>query len=182
MRLAAGLAVVAIAVSGCAGNSPNGAGNSPNGVAPQKQDGAPDTGAVTCATGAGAADSCKIGDVGPGGGKVFYVAGVATGSRYMEVAPNTWKGGTDPSAGWGCRGTNIGGAAAVGIGSGKANTAAIVGSCAAKGIAAKLAATYKGGGQTDWFLPAKDELNALYAQKTVLAGSDNGSSPTSCAA
>jgi len=29
-------------------------------------------------------------------------------------------------------------------------------------IAAKIAVEYKGGGKSDWFLPSKDELNALY--------------------
>ncbi len=94
MRLAAGLAVVvAIAVSGCAANSPNA-------EAPQRQAGAPDTG--NCATGGGAAGTCVIGDTGPGGGKVFYVNEAnPAGSRYMEAPPNTWNGGSeDPSLAW----------------------------------------------------------------------------------
>ncbi len=94
MRLAAGLAaVVAIAVSGCAANSPNA-------EAPQRQAGAPDTG--DCATGRGAAGTCVIGDTGPGGGKVFYVNPTNTpGSNYMEAPPNTWSGGSeDPSLAW----------------------------------------------------------------------------------
>ncbi len=97
MRLAAGLAAVVVvsAVAGCAGNSPNV-------VAPQNQSGAPGPGAVSCATGGGAANTCVVGDTGPGSGKVFYVNEAnPAGSRYMEAPPKTWSGGsTDPSFRW----------------------------------------------------------------------------------
>ena len=36
--------------------------------------------------------------------------------------------------------------------------------------AAKICRDYRGGGYTDWFLPAKDQLNTLYNQKVVVGG------------
>ncbi len=177
MHLAAGLAVVvAIAVSGCAGNSPNAA-------APQKQAAAPDT--RNCATGGGAAGTCVVGDRGPGGGIVFYVNEVNTpGSNYMEAAPNTWNGGTkDPSAAW-CNDTNklipgsfkdpvdpsntekVFGTA---MWTGKANTDSMVAACTS-GAANKVRAYTGGLGAGSWSLPSRDEQKALYGQKGGVGG------------
>jgi hypothetical protein len=57
--------------------------------------------------------------------------------------------------------SNFSGAKATVIGSGYANTIAIVNVCTSC-FAANAAQRYVGGGKTDWFLPSKDELNALY--------------------
>ena len=39
-----------------------------------------------CATGDGKPNTCTVGDIGPGGGKIFYVdEAKPTGSRYMEA-------------------------------------------------------------------------------------------------
>jgi len=59
------------------------------------------------------------------------------------------------------------GATPTAIGTGSANTDAII---AAQGAtetdyAAGLARAYTGGGYTDWFLPSKDELNKMYLKK-----------------
>jgi hypothetical protein len=126
--------------------------------------------ALTCAQGG----TCAVGDTGPGGGVVFYVAGsnfTSTGSdcnttcRYLEVAPasaevgRTWA--TDANSN---RTTAVpAGATARGIGSGMANTNAIqaqTGNVAASS-AAVYAYEYSNGGKTDWHLPSWDELNEL---------------------
>ena len=105
------------------------------------------------------ARSYALGDIGPGGGLVFLISGGLT----YEMAPKTWSGGaTDPTTAW-CNVTNtdITGAAGTDIGTGSANTTATQPPACTSG-AAVSARAYTGGGQTDWFLPSRDELNAMY--------------------
>ena len=104
-----------------------------------------------------------VGGTGPGGGKIFFVdLSRPTGSQCFEAAPDGWDdAGSDPNAEWGCSGVDIAGATGLGIGAGEANTVAVVNGCDTAGIAARLAFDYGNGGQTDWFLPSKDELNQL---------------------
>jgi hypothetical protein len=99
-----------------------------------------------------------VGQVGPGGGIVFFDKGNATGGwQYLETAT------TDQSTGigWGCFITVISGTQ-LAVGSGEANTALIVAGCTDPSFAAKLCDTLTLGGQTDWFLPSGDELNLMY--------------------
>ena len=72
------------------------------------------------------------------------------------------------------------GATATDVGTGSANTDAII---AAQGAtetsyAAGVARAYTGGGFTDWFLPSKDELNQMYTNKATIntTASANGGS------
>jgi hypothetical protein len=77
--------------------------------------------AITCAQGG----VCNLGDIGPGGGIIFYVrseksfyvwknanaeadlAYAADGWKYLEVAPKTWSGGkSDPKMDW-CTNTDV---------------------------------------------------------------------------
>jgi len=113
---------------------------------------------ATCAIGG----TCAIGDAGPGGGIVFYVATTAQSwGTYLEAAPTDYQvDGSRAGVEWGCSGTLIG-AADMAIGTGKTNTATILAKCSDTGIAARVAADYRGGGKSDWFLPSKDELNEL---------------------
>ena len=119
-----------------------------------------------------------VGETGPGGGIVFYVQAAggtftSTGSdcnttcKYLEVAPNTWSGGAaDPTIIWQAAPSNgaipAPGSAGLAIGSGYRNSATVVAwlgndSSHANGAARR----YSANGLTDWYLPARDELNQL---------------------
>jgi hypothetical protein len=134
---------------------------------------------LTCAQGG----TCALGDTGPGGGKVFIVQTATAGApwRYMEAAPNTWNGGVaDPTIAW-CSNTSefippLTAAPAAdatvqtstATGAGYANTQKMLRGCTFG--AANAASAYHGGGKSNWHLPSKDELNALYLQKTTVGG------------
>jgi hypothetical protein len=133
-------------------------------------------------------ESYAIGDVGPGGGIVFFVApeqfesagsDCATQCRYLEVAPSdsevirTWSSGTNqaillppaPDERW-----------VLGIGSGMANTKRIVDQPGNEpgSSAAAYAHEYENNGKTDWHLPSLLELNELckYARQQNDDGAD----------
>jgi hypothetical protein len=120
----------------------------------------------------------SVGDTGPSGGIIFYVDRTRDeGSQYFEAACAGWSDGTcggddvtDPTAEWGCRGTNISGADGTAIGDGGQNTVDIMRDCSALGIAGRLAGALELGGQDDWFLPSKDELNEMYIQRIAIGG------------
>lgn len=89
-----------------------------------------------------------------GGGIIFHLD--ATGEHGL-ICMDADLG----TATWGCVGTSIPGTLST-IGSGAANTAAILASCSEPGIAAKLCDNAVNNGYTDWFLPSKDELTLMY--------------------
>ena len=62
------------------------------------------------------------------------------------------------------------GATGTAIGTGLANTNAIIAAQGSGSYAASIARDYNGGGYTDWYLPSKDELNQLYQQQTAIGG------------
>jgi hypothetical protein len=66
--------------------------------------------------------------------------------------------------------TNISGTS-TDIGTGRKNTALIL-ATDANAPAAKACKGYRGGGKTDWFLPSKDELAALYVMRVLFGISD----------
>ena len=180
------LAVAAIALAACGGSSEN--SNTASTVALGVRNAA-----LSCAAGG----ACRVGDTGPGGGKVFYVApasftstGSACGSacKYLEAAPIGWiKAATpagqtncavagtstaDPYCAWSGNTTTRMGTTSNAIGAGYANTSAIITQSNVAGRAATVARAFQGGGKTDWFLPSKDELTQVYLQKSVLGGFD----------
>jgi hypothetical protein len=120
----------------------------------------------------------QVGDTGPGGGVIFltpYVGVNSTGS-YFEAAPAGWSGAaTDQIAQWCNRTTSYLGSAGVAprllnIGSGQANTNAMIASGNCTSGAANVARAYTGGSRTDWFLPSIEELQAMYLQRVAIGG------------
>ena len=75
---------------------------------------------------------------------------------------------------FGCEGTFIAGANGVDIGYGQANTTAIVADCGEPGSAAVLCNDYVSDGYDDWFLPSRDELDAINANEAKLTTISNG--------
>jgi hypothetical protein len=115
--------------------------------------------------------TCVVGDTGPGGGKIYYSARRKQAwGRYLEVAPRTWNGSTgDLNVNW-CSNVvdSIPGTQATGLGAGKANTAAMLAVCTSD--APVTASGYRGGGKSDWYLPSRDELRALFLRQRVVGG------------
>lgn len=108
----------------------------------------------------------SIGEEGPAGGVVYYDKGFySDGWRYLEAAPSGWAGGSfDPwvDLEWGCYETLVGGTSTA-IGTGKENTELILAKgCANPDTPVQLAANASVNGYDDWFLPSRDELNAIY--------------------
>lgn len=103
-----------------------------------------------------------IGDIGPGGGMIFYDNGEYTnGWRYMEVELTNLT-----SRVWGSAGTNFSVITSTNIGEGYSNTIKIIAQDPYPDKAADECAAYTkmvGGIQyDDWFLPSLNELIAMY--------------------
>ena len=98
-----------------------------------------------------------------GGGIIFYID--STGLHGLISAISDLSTGAQ----WGCYGTLIGGTGTA-VGTGQANTKAIVNGCSESGIAARLCYDLVMNGYSDWFLPSQDELNLLYQQEVVVGG------------
>jgi len=100
-----------------------------------------------------------IGAVGPAGGNVFYDKGFYSDDwRYLEAGPKATEG---TKAWWSGSPTTVG-ATGTAIGTGKANTDAIVSTSGSDGSAAKYCTDLVYGGYDDWFLPSIDELELIY--------------------
>lgn len=119
--------------------------------------------------------TCSVGDIGPGGGVVYYVdsaffksAGSACADqcKYLELAPKNWNVlGLCRASGAGPRceilAPNMTAPTTqTTIGSGFRNTEAIISTVANTNPlnAAVLSRAYRGGNFADWYLPSKDEL------------------------
>lgn len=95
-----------------------------------------------------------------GGGIIFYIDD--TGQHGLISATTD----QSTSAPWGCSGTLIG--TSTTIGSGQANTNAIVNACTQQAIAARLCYDLVLNGYNDWFLPSKDELFLMYQEQELI--------------
>jgi hypothetical protein len=70
---------------------------------------------------------------------------------------------------WGCSGTSIT-VTNTTLGTGLANTTAIVSGCTSTTNAASICNNLSSGGYSDWYLPSYNELNKLYINKTSIGG------------
>jgi len=70
---------------------------------------------------------------------------------------------------WGCSGIATGGTS-TSLGTGHANTLAILNGCSETVIAARYCNDLVTGGYDDWYLPSRDELDKLYKSKDVIGG------------
>lgn len=122
---------------------------------------------------------CKIGDVSPTGGIIFYIAPAGTSwGKYLEAAPRNWnRTNKDPELEW-CTGSyDVKGAykpwggTSDEIGAGKANFAKMAAACPQSPavIAVKKISL---GGKTDWFIPSFEEAKLICADPTVVGRSN----------
>ena len=93
------------------------------------------------------------------GGLLFYLS--ANAGTGLVAAPPLWSGFEDPTAIWGCYGTNLPGAEGTAIGTGAQNTIDIIAGCQAT-MAAGICGNLVLNGFNDWFLPSLDELNEMH--------------------
>jgi hypothetical protein len=121
---------------------------------------------VLCADGG----VCHIGDIGPGGGTIFFIDedGVL-GTRFFEVACVGWANGCDgsedPEMEWGCDdGTSDNQPKTIrGIGAGAENTKKVIKACPSTNSAAQVVSEFSTDSTKpgDWFLPSAEELDEL---------------------
>lgn len=110
-----------------------------------------------------------IGDTGPSGvGIVFYVTD--GGLHGLEVAPVD----QSTSAAWSTITGTLIGTTGTAIGTGSDNTDDIITQNTGAASAAKICRDYRAAQEGDWFLPSRDELNAIWVNLV-----DNGSGANS---
>lgn len=115
---------------------------------------------------------CNVGDIGPGGGTIFFIDydNVHPEFNYLEVAPSNWAGslGVDPLVGW-CNNitkkieTNLTAWSSRSVGIGASNTAIMLQNCTSG--AANLVGKYNSSTaakKKDWYLPTIGCLLLMY--------------------
>ena len=113
---------------------------------------------------------CRVGDIGPGGGIVFYDAGkTESWGRYLEIAPQScegvrlpWRPASKTNRVYETSGFAVTRLKTKFIGMGRLNTQEIVAAFGANSYAAKFADDLVCGGKDDWFLPSKNELDTAF--------------------
>ncbi len=121
----------------------------------------------------------KVGDTGPGGGRIFYVATTpftggasSTQCTYLEAAPASGDAAwTDVNKAWSGNTTTLIGTTQRTIGTGYANTIAMVTQSSTADRAGTISRAYRGPNNlSDWYLPSQDELIQLQNQRTIVGG------------
>ena len=121
----------------------------------------------------------KLNDIGPAGGRIFITPdtpGNTTG-KYFEAAQKDWSGAVPSQFGfyktnWACNSVaqKLVGATATAIGTGAANTRMVEAACvsapASEVFATRIVSNFVINERSDWFLPSKDEHDALYRSIT----------------
>ena len=110
-----------------------------------------------------------------GGGKVAYIlvegdTGYDANVQHGLIAAAADQTPSDSGIQWYNGSYVTTGATGTAIGTGQANTTAIVTAQGAGSYAAQLCNDLTEGGYDDWFLPSKDELNKLYTNKVAIGG------------
>ena len=128
-----------------------------------------------------AAPMLAIGDA-CGGGTVAYILqsgdpGYDANVQHGLIAATADQTPSGSGIRWALPGywpTSVPGGTGTAIGTGAANTNAIIAqNGAGSTYAAGLARAYAGGGYSDWFLPSKDELNKLHLNRAAIGGFAN---------
>jgi len=109
-------------------------------------------------------NGCKVGEIGPGGGFVFYVASSPQSwGTYLEVADTNiqsqWCNSTKTYLSKNVTDEKLKLLIGDEIGKGQGNTLMMLAGC--QSGAANTATNYRGGGLSDWFLPSLMELNEV---------------------
>lgn len=118
---------------------------------------------IPCALGG----PCSVGDLGPGGGRVFYISptainaatGVSDGGIYLELAPRNWNGNESGESGssFATKLDSVSGTSSA-IGTGAENTRLLRNALGDSATAATLAMNKTFKGLSDWFVPSYNEL------------------------
>ena len=121
---------------------------------------------ATTTTSTTAAPTYTIGQAALGGVIAYINGGGTSGTSGLVATVADISSGAE----WGCNNTLITGADGTAIGTGNQNTIDILAECGTPGIAARLCGDLIEGGYSDWYLPSKDELNALYINQVAVGG------------
>jgi hypothetical protein len=115
----------------------------------------------------------KIGDSYQGGIIFYTYVDNSTGIMHGLIAAVSDQ---STSSSWGCDGVLIGSTSSA-VGSGQANTTAILNGCSDSSIAARVCDSYSvtvnGITYNDWYLPSFDELSLMYSYKLIIGGFAN---------
>jgi hypothetical protein len=107
-----------------------------------------------------------------GGGKVAYILQSGDPGYDANVQHGLIAATADQSTGiaWSNIASTLVGTTEIALGTGQANTTAIVGQAGFTSGAAKLCDELTEGSYSDWYLPSKDELNKLWLNKVAIGG------------